>query len=325
MRYWAHEIAGAMVLLLVVSMLAFGAMNVLGDPLFNILGPTAGRRDNPESLVKIEAAKEEYNLDEPLPVRYAIWLGGFVQGDFGVQFSEDGRPPVSDLIVERIPRTLSLLVMAQTMAVVMAVPWALLVGVESKLEDRQGVHGRGVLADLRPELRVGDHRLVLPRDQVRLVPAACTRRAIRCPHGSTNSCCRRSTLALPAAAVYQRLLRTDLITTLQEDFILTAQGQGSVAPSVLLKHALRPSLFSFVTVFALTTGALDRWRARHREHLPHPRSRSGPVRSRAPRGLPGRAGDRDDRLCGVHHRQPRRRTGVLLDRSTGQEVARCPT
>ena len=64
--------------------------------------------------MKIEAAKEEYNLDEPLPVRYALWLGGFVTGDFGVQFSEDGQPPVSDLIVERLPRTLSLVIMAQT-------------------------------------------------------------------------------------------------------------------------------------------------------------------------------------------------------------------
>ena len=77
MRYWLTRLAGAVVLLLVISMLTFGAMNVLGDPLFNILGPTAGDVTT-ESLVKIEAAKEEYNLDEPLPVRYAIWLGGFV-------------------------------------------------------------------------------------------------------------------------------------------------------------------------------------------------------------------------------------------------------
>ena len=64
------------------------------------------------------------------------------------------------------------------------------------------------------------------------------------------------TLAIPAAAVYQRLLRTDLITTLQEDFILTARAKGVSRRSILFKHALRPSLFSFVTVFGLTTGAL---------------------------------------------------------------------
>jgi len=64
------------------------------------------------------------------------------------------------------------------------------------------------------------------------------------------------TLALPAAAIYSRLLRTDLITTLQEDFILTARSKGVSRRAVLFKHALRPSLFSFVTIFAINTGAL---------------------------------------------------------------------
>jgi peptide/nickel transport system permease protein len=64
------------------------------------------------------------------------------------------------------------------------------------------------------------------------------------------------TIALPAAAVYQRLLRTDLITTLQEDFILMARAKGVSRRAVLFKHALRPSLFSFITVFGITTGAL---------------------------------------------------------------------
>jgi len=64
------------------------------------------------------------------------------------------------------------------------------------------------------------------------------------------------TIALPAAAVYQRLLRTDLITTLQEDFILMARSKGVSRRSVLFRHALRPSLFSFITVLAINIGAL---------------------------------------------------------------------
>ena len=56
--------------------------------------------------------------------------------------------------------------------------------------------------------------------------------------------------------MYQRLLRTDLITTLQEDFILMARSKGVSRRNVLFKHALRPSLFSFITVFAINTGAL---------------------------------------------------------------------
>ena len=64
------------------------------------------------------------------------------------------------------------------------------------------------------------------------------------------------TLALPGAAVYQRLLRTDLITTLQEDFILMARSKGVSRRRVLFRHALRPSMFSVITVFGLNAGAL---------------------------------------------------------------------
>ena len=52
------------------------------------------------------------------------------------------------------------------------------------------------------------------------------------------------------------MLRTDLITTLQEDFILTARSKGVSKRNVLFKHALRPSLFSFITIAGVTTGTL---------------------------------------------------------------------
>jgi peptide/nickel transport system permease protein len=64
------------------------------------------------------------------------------------------------------------------------------------------------------------------------------------------------TIAIPTAAIYQRLLRSDLITTLQEDFILMARSKGVPRNAILFRHALRPSLFSFVTVFGLNTGTL---------------------------------------------------------------------
>jgi len=242
------------VLLLVISMLTFGAMNVLGDPLFNILGVTASATDE-DSLQKIEAAKEEYNLDDPLPVRYAIWLGGFVQGDFGVQFSEDGQPPVRNLIVERLPRTLSLVILAQLMALTISLPWALWSAsrADSKADKVSTVgafltisipnFALAVILSYILSIKLGWFPLVYEAD----APFPSRLHAMILP---------AFTLALPAAAVYQRLLRTDLITTLQEDFILTARAKGVGRKSILFKHALRPSLFSFVTVFGITTGAL---------------------------------------------------------------------
>ncbi len=254
MRYWVTRLTGAVLILLAISMLTFGAMNVLGDPLFNILGVTAAATDA-DSLQLIEQAKQEYHLDDPLPVRYAIWLGGFVRGDFGVQFSEDGQPPVRHLIEERLPRTLSLVILAQLMALTISLPWALWSASRADSRaDKVSTVGAfltisipnfalAVILSYILSIKLGWFPLVYTADD----PFLSRLHAMILP---------AFTLALPAAAVYQRLLRTDLITTLQEDFILTARAKGVPRRSILFKHALRPSLFSFVTVFGITTGAL---------------------------------------------------------------------
>ena len=254
MRYWLQRLGAAIALLLAVSMLTFGAMNLLGDPLFNILGPTAAST-TPEDLEIIEAAKAEYNLDDPLPVRYVKWASAFVVGDFGVQFTADGQPPVSDLIKERFPRTLMLLIMAQTMAVMIAVPWALIAASKAdKAVDKVSTvtsflfiaipnFGLAVILKYLFALKFSIFPLIFDasdpfwsRVWQMVLPALA--------------------LALPVASVYQRLLRTDLITTLQEDYILTARSKGVSKRNVLFKHALRPSLFSFITIFGINTGAL---------------------------------------------------------------------
>lgn len=255
MNYWTQRVGMAVMLLLAVSALTFGAMNVLGDPLFNILGPIAGDTTNPESVEKINAAKAEYYLDDPLPLRYVRWLGDFVTGDMGVQFSSDGQPPVSNLIKERLPRTLMLVVMAQLMATLIAIPWSLYTASKANSPfDRMSMLGTFVAIAL-PSFSLGIILKYIFAIKLEWLPLTFT---------ATDPFFSRVwqmmlpalTIAIPAAAVYQRLLRTDLITTLQEDFILMARSKGVSRRDVLLRHALRSSLFSFVTVFAINTGTL---------------------------------------------------------------------
>jgi len=255
MNYWLQRIGFAVLSLLAVSVLTFGAMNVLGDPLFNLLGPIAGDTGNPESLAKINQAKAEYHLDRPLPVRYVLWLGDFVRGDFGVQFSTDGQPPVSDLLKERVPRTLMLLVMAQTFAIVISIPWALWTASKANKPVDRGSTLMTFLLIAMPSFALGILLKFVFAIKLTWFPQTfvATDPFLEKVHAMILPAL---TLALPAAAVYQRLLRTDLITTLQEDFILMARSKGVSRRAVLFKHALRPSLFSFITVFAINTGAL---------------------------------------------------------------------
>jgi peptide/nickel transport system permease protein len=255
MDYWLKRLGTAVLLLFAVSAITFGALNVLGDPLFNILGPTAGDTDNPASIALIEAAEEQYHLNDPLPQRYGRWVGDFVTGDFGVQFTLDGQPPVRDLIEERLPRSAMLLIMAQLMATMISIPWALWSASRTdKIVDKLSTVSTFLIIAL-PNFALGVILKYAFAIKLSWFPLT---------FNATDPFFTRVfqmflpalTIALPAAAVYQRLLRTDLITTLQEDFILMARSKGVTRNRVLFKHALRPSLFSFVTVFGINTGAL---------------------------------------------------------------------
>ncbi len=255
MRQWLQRLGMALLLLLSVSILTFGAMNVLGDPLFNILGPTAGDVDNPESLEKINAAKAQYYLDKPLPERYGRWLGDFITGDFGVQFSTDGQPPVANLVKERLPRSLTLMAMAQILALVIAIPWGVWSASRANsVGDRVSTVASFGFVSL-PNFALAVILLFVFGIKLDWLPDT---------YNATDPFLNRLhqlilpalTLALPSAAVYQRLLRTDLITTLQEDFILMARAKGVPKRRVLFRHALRPSMFSVVTVFGINAGAL---------------------------------------------------------------------
>jgi peptide/nickel transport system permease protein len=236
-------------------MLTFGALNVLGDPLFNILGPVAGDVNNPESVEMINAAKREFNLDRSLPVRYGLWVSDFVQGDFGVTFSSTGQPPVSGVISERLPRTISLVVLAQLFAILVSIPWALITASRAgKVSDRISTINAFFLVAM-PNFAIAVILKFVFSIKLGWMPLTYTADD---PLSSRlfQMVLPALTIGLPVAAVYQRLLRTDLITTLQQDFILLARTKGLSKWRILFVHALRPSLFSFITVVGLNTGAL---------------------------------------------------------------------
>jgi peptide/nickel transport system permease protein len=173
----------------------------------------------------------------------------------GVQFSSDGQPPVSDLIKERLPRTATLVLLAQLMAIVIAIPWALATASRAgKLSDRISTMNTFFLVAMPNFALAIILKFVLsiklgwmPLTYVANDPLSSRLWQMVLP---------ALTIALPVAAVFQRLLRTDLITTLQQDFILMARAKGLSRRRVLFRHALRPSLFSFITVVGLNTGAL---------------------------------------------------------------------
>jgi len=109
--------------LLFVSMLIFGLQQLLpGDPALMLAGENAG----PEA---VEFYRKKYHFDEPLPVRYAYWLGGVLKGDLG-ESTRISRP-VRDLVIEKLPVTAQLAGMAFLVALIIGIPMGVLSAVKN--------------------------------------------------------------------------------------------------------------------------------------------------------------------------------------------------
>ena len=266
-RFVLRRVGLLVAVLFAVTFLGFSAMNLLGDPLVNVVGVLAELdcEGIEAGLVEdttvdaasrdcdtVAAAKAQYHLDQPVPVRYVLWVGDLVTGDFGTSFQND--QPVSQVIREKLPETLILLVMAQIVSLGVAIPWGVIAAYRANRAFDRGstVASFGLLSV--PNFALGVVLLYLLALRWQVFPSAYESGSFG---GLVYSMVLPAvTLGLPLAASYQRLLRTDLITTLQEDFVHMARAKGLPPLRIMFRHALRPSMFSVVTVFGVSTGTL---------------------------------------------------------------------
>ena len=246
MRYLLRRLLRLAAVLLAVSFLTFLASNVFGDPVKARLGPLA---TDPEASAQV---RKELGLNDSVPVRYVNWLGDVLQGDLGRSYIT--RESVSSIIGEKLPVTVFLMVYAQLLALALAIPIAITAAYRAdRLFDRAATtlsfgflsvpvialgpllaYALAVSNQVFPNRYIDDTFL----DQLYslFLPAL--------------------TIGLPLGAVYMRILRTDMVRTLQEDFIISARAKGLPTRRILVVHALRPSTFSLLTVVGLQTGAL---------------------------------------------------------------------
>ena len=266
-RFLLRRFALLVAVLLAVTFLAFSAMNLIGDPLVNVVGVKAGldceaieaglAADTSVDSAKsdcdeVAEAKAIYHLDRPVPIRYVLWLSDMATGNFGKSFQNE--QPVRSVVREKLPETLILMTMAQIVALGVAIPWGVAAAYRAnRVFDRTStVFSFGLLSV--PNFAMGVVLLYLLALRWQLFPSAYDSDSLRSLLFSMVL--PAVTLGLPLSAGYQRLLRTDLITTLQEDFVHMAKAKGLPPLRIMFRHALRPSLFSVVTVFGVNTGAL---------------------------------------------------------------------
>jgi peptide/nickel transport system permease protein len=245
----------ALVLFLVTLFTAMLLSMVPGDPVDTLL-PAADENSEVVRQRKAEL-RERLNLDEPLPVRYVDWLGDFVTGDFGDYYRVSSEDPVGDRLTDALPVSLQLMVYSQVLALIIAIP----LGVATAYRAGSGFD-RAANTGAFALLSVPNFVLALGLAYYIgvwlgwLPPSGYVS-----PGDDLLEHVRRMvlpTLTLSAAqiAVYMRLLRSDMVQTLQEDFIQMARSKGISDRRVLWRHALRPSSLTLLTVAGLNVGTL---------------------------------------------------------------------
>jgi len=254
----ARELAARLVRLIAtlfaVSLLTFMLGSLLpGDPVNAILPP-----DAPRDQETVERIRAELGLDDPLPVRYGNWLRGAVQGDLGYSYITD--QPVWDTIKQRLPVTFELAILATLVALAVAVPLGILGGYrEGRSADKLSSVAVQIGLSV-PSFIVGIFLIWLFTVKTGFLGLPSTGWNRISDDGLWQNL---RTAILPAVAlslspmaIYTRLLRSDMIGTLKEDFVLSAKAKGLTDRYVLARHALRPSSLSLVTIIGIQIGIL---------------------------------------------------------------------
>ncbi len=201
--------------------------------------------------------RDKLGLDDPIPVQYVHWVGDFVQGDLGSYWTVTGDRPVMDRVRDALPVSLQLMLYAQVLALVVAIPFGVATAYRagSRFDRASNATAFGLLAI--PNFALALVLAYYVGVQAGWLPVS----GYVAPSEDLLEHFRR--MAMPAIAlavgqiaVYMRLLRSDMIATLQEDFITMAKAKGISPRRVLWRHALRPSSLTLLTVAGLNVGTL---------------------------------------------------------------------
>jgi peptide/nickel transport system permease protein len=217
-----------------------------GDPAIAILGENA----RPELIAQVRA-----EFDRPLVGRFGDWAGDALRGDLGRSLRTN--QPVTEAFRERLPVTLQLAVMAQVMALGLAVPCAAWSAWrEGGRFDRTTTASTFAVSSFPPFL-IGLFLVWLFALQWRLFPVTGFERlSDGLPANLEHSFLPALTLALGEFALYTQLLRANIAATLQEEFIAAARSRGLPTRHILLREALRPSSFALITLVGVNLGQL---------------------------------------------------------------------
>jgi oligopeptide transport system permease protein len=240
LKYTLKRLVNAVVVLFIITTATWFLMQLLpGTPIQN------AEKLTPEQEAQVA---EQYNLDKPLPVQYALYMTGLVRGDLGNSYVYGGRS-VSSIILERLP--VSMFLGAQ--AIVVGLVVGLFLGIISALKQNSiwdsGAAFLAVLGVSIPDFVLAPLAQYWLGLKLGIFPIAFF-------ESWWHSVLPSLVLSTVVAAVIATFTRTEMLEVLGQDYVMLAKAKGLSRLAVVLRHVLRNSMIPLVTIMLPLTAAL---------------------------------------------------------------------
>lgn len=255
--YLVRRIAQGVVVLFIVSFICFVIFQYMGDPAWAL----AGRYATPKQL---EMVRKKLGLDKPFYIQYLIFIKNALRGNFGMSFVS--RLPAMQVILERLPATFELALMAMIIAVSFGVGLGVLVSVAPNSPLSRLIMAGSLLGISIPTFLTGILLIMVFAVELRWLPPFGRGEVVRIFgnwrsglitwDGFKHLLLPALTLSTYQLAVLLRLTRAGIMEILGEEYIKTAWAKGLPQRAVLFKHALRNALIPVVTMIGLQFGEL---------------------------------------------------------------------
>jgi len=249
LAFIGRRILVAIPTIILISIFVFSLQQLLpGDPILAM----AGEERDPET---IEYLREKYGFNDPIPVQYVKWVSGVLQGDLGISLRSN--QPVTELLLQKLPVTIQLAVMAMIFAIAIGVPMGIVSAVKKGTTLDYAANLIALSGLSIPNFWLGIMLILLVSVKWGLLPAS--------GYVSPTEDFWRSieTMLMPAfvlgtalAATLMRHTRSAMLGVLKSDYVRTARAKGLNERRVILKHAFRNALVPIVTLMALLFGEL---------------------------------------------------------------------
>jgi len=246
----------SILVLVITGAIAFSMFTFVGDPIDNMLGQERTMED-------VERLRAQLGLDKPVPVQYFKFLNEAAKGNFGVSYRQ-GRE-VSEIIMERAPATLELAALSAIFAVVMGIALGVFTAIRRNGFAAHFIMSASLIGVSLPTFLIGILLIYLFSVELGWLPSF-GRGEVTQIGGWTTGFLTESglkALILPAITLglYQmtlimRLVRSEMLEVLRQDYIRFARARGLSDRVINFRHALKNTMVPVITVIGLQLGAI---------------------------------------------------------------------